>query len=286
MNRKGPVHFRIHIRHSAKILKEYSDPDDIDAKASFWRPFLQTSEEDIREKGYESFDIMEGALVKQFPIQLELLLPGPERSYDRPTPQPQHTIVISVTDINYSSLDLGLEVEPISKLVELFDGNFEYFEAFLRTYVPEAFQASVFGQNRNSVKWAPIYSQLSYDLTVEHSLHTAFLSRSPSSQNPAPQEWTSSKKAQWVWVAANTSLLVPTILAAAYLWWASEDLRERYNEIGTTSSNILKQQNELIDSCYQIVAASGERILNPAPKPTETAQQCAKAGSPPSPKSP
>ncbi len=49
-------------------------------------------------------------------------------------------LVVRINEIPYSSMDLSVAIEPIDALITLFDSKFEYFEAFLHTYVPLAFR--------------------------------------------------------------------------------------------------------------------------------------------------
>jgi hypothetical protein len=52
-------------------------------------------------------------------------------------------IVVKTEIGHYSSLSLLMLLEPIKEVIDLFEGNFDYFQVFLSSYIPIAFAEAV-----------------------------------------------------------------------------------------------------------------------------------------------
>jgi hypothetical protein len=257
---------------SGEIMADYrtdfrikvSQPDSpYDPRASdearrkaFWAPIVTAFRRDDSEEQID-VDQLEDALRRNLPRHLhsELVRLFSDRRSDS---SPAIPIVFTVTQIRYSSMELGINVEPLSKLITLFDGNFDYFRAAFEGFVHEAV--------RDSIQFGPWHSagpaqtaaaaRLRESVEFEPSLAAAFVlarqdivASNQSQLSGTSPETSAADRARWTWIAANTSLLVPTALFAGYLYLAHQDLREEERMRPDEYHKIIDQEMRLLSTC-------------------------------------
>jgi hypothetical protein len=158
-------------------------------------------------------------------------------------------VVFEVLSHRYGSLDVLVGLEPVGKLVEAFDKNFDYFRVALQGFVPAAVNSALFqamqGHYAGYLPWEGL------DISVEPTpaLQAAFVSAASIPPTASPSGWGAAAKANWIWIAANTSLLVPTVLAALYLFVIREDVREGERARSTNMQGIVAEQTKLLSTC-------------------------------------
>ncbi len=230
MPERSDTSFRLVMSHRDEV-KRGDRPD----ATTFWRPFLRVTEDSNRDSSDElSPLVLESRIRRQFPTRLKEFLrsqvASAEASRESERAVLADRLIVRVKEISYGSIDLSIAIEPVEALITLFDGNFEYFEAFLHTYVPLAFRDALHPEfGRYYGRWADIVYEADLSVRPGAGLVQAFSAPRSISQQIATAPTFSAKQqyAQWLWVASNTSLVVPTILAAffLYLGWQSVDKR-------------------------------------------------------------
>lgn len=183
-------------------------------------------------------------------------------------------VIVSAVSFSYGSLAFDLVFQPATKVIEAFDGNFDYFEAFLRQYVPDAFVSSVESTRHWQFANERLFLSRHYHV-LTYNLHRA---KQTFSSYTAPSGDTQSitsdpaAKARWMWIAANTSLVVPALVIAgfAYLWMSDrqraidssyQDLAEAQNELVKALTESESDEKEAIASSYRdLVGAQNELI--------------------------
>jgi hypothetical protein len=263
-----------HIRDNGQPPHSQDNP-----RHAFWRPFLIAGSQRQLEI---TDDRLEARIRSSFSQSLKSLLEGIANRYDA-SPDGQRraaavsAVVIETRIIKYSSMELGLTFEPISKVVDAFEGRYEYFVAFLGMYMPLAFQRSLHG-NWYPGEWEDVAGQLSYEIKPASSLRSAF-DRKGAGDAAATSKHstiTAFDKARWAWVLANTSLIVPTVLAALYLYILSSHMHERETELDKAYQELVRVQLGIIHTAYgksskpikatSTVSASAHKEKPPASK--------------------
>lgn len=157
----------------------------------------------------------------------------------------------------YSSLNFSLEMSSLSKVVELFNNNFDLFRMFLDAYIPRSFESSV--------EKFETTGKLDFEIkNIPTELITAFnqdVSKNESNTNvPIVQQKGSSNndKSQWIWAIVNGSLLVPLFLALIIFYFAFVNLANERKEFQELQKEMMNQSNERLKS-YQKIE---EQILN------------------------
>jgi hypothetical protein len=162
-------------------------------------------------------------------------------------------IDFGVENIKYSSLDFDLSIEPIEKMLQLFDNNFDFFKIFLDSYISESFLSSVSIYNGN----LPIDTSISYSESLVQAFNSGINSKKqPLSDNLEVNQKEATKwdKAKWVWSLANGSLVVPVILSLLILFVAFNKLekldsirQENKEKIQIDNDKIINNYHQLID---------------------------------------
>lgn len=222
--------FRLVISHREEV-KRGERPD----ASTFWRPFLRVTEDSNRDYAGEITPlILESRIRRQFPSRLKDFLKSQvastEATRDLERAALADRLVVRVREISYGSIDLSVAIEPLDALITLFDGNFEYFEAFLHTYVPLAFRDALhpeFGTYYG--RWVDIVYEADLSIRPGAGLTRAFSAprQVPTLSTTSPIHNAKQQYAQWLWIASNTSLVIPTILASLFLYlgWQTVDNR-------------------------------------------------------------
>ena len=254
--------FRVRVRQPEERSERGSSEES--RRQAFWQPFLQVFERDDQDRPLDA-DVFENALRRRLPDRLHSGLANLFQGRgERGEPLgPALPIVFTVTSIGYSSLDLGINLEPLSKAVEIFDRNFDYFRAALEGFVPQAINDTILwapsphGMSRPAEKEA-VVNRLQTSIEYQPDLVAAFARTPPE---VAERKMTTADKARWAWIAANTSLLVPTALAAIYLYVVHQDLQESEKMRPTEYHSIIDQQTKLLSTCGTLLSQSVDRSL-------------------------
>lgn len=254
----------------------------------FWAPIIEASSRDEKYEGPDEY-AYESAIRRNLPERLrsklsDIFLVRGDRGeiLGNPIPIP---IVFTVTTIRYSSMEIGLGIEPLSKFVELFDKNFDYFRAAIEGFVPEAIEDVILSpvdMSRSTARRS-VVNRLQHSIAFEPHLISAFVSSCPdvkSNTEPAARELTSADKAKWAWIAANTSLLVPTALAAIYLYVAHQDMKDTEKLRPDEFHKIIDQQMKMLNTCGTLLTQAGDRSKPAASiaKPAESDGSAAAGG--------
>lgn len=259
-------------------FKQSNYDDDATRRDRFWN-FLRASSvggyPDLREKDTRQLELM---LEQKFGIELHSFLVShflnayskeysesrskrniskyagdshDEREYARLLPK----VLFKVRIRRYSSLVFGVDISGIEALAKLFDGCYDSFELFLNQYIPEAFQAT----------YSAWEGSAEYNIQPDSKVRDAF---SLVYQESKPRKATTSmamQRANWMWIIANTSLVLPAIFAllGAFLLTASIDKqqekldqrltrvleweKERQNSIASTYNDLVMRYRQLLD---------------------------------------
>lgn len=225
-------------------------------RADFWQPFVQSA---LRQQpqgipeGFLTDDLLESRLISGFGGALKGYLDSlAPRSIVNQEAQRKAALaaglVVRARILGYSSLDLGVSIEPIKNLVELFDGNFEYFSAFLSTYIPAAFQASLGSYGVYFGSWDDVGAQLDFAIGNPAVIAADFTSANRSHTDRTRAAQGAIDKARWLWILSNTSLVVPTVLAAWYLYGVSKELEVRQRSVDESFKTLAKAQQGLVQT--------------------------------------
>ena len=239
----------IRLEHRFKSARAADESAEADFRARFWRPF-EIEERDVAEVEAEvqktfgerlKEDLLE--LVDVHPSTFEAsMMEGVEGSALKRVLHRRNiarALIIQTTIQSYSSIELGLAIEPVEKLIEFFDGNFAYFKVFLQQYAPSAFASAVGGGHKRS-------ATLTAHIPSGSELEKRFFEQPKTSAPQHAVETSTFDKARWAWVIANTSLLVPTLLAAGYLYLISGRVEKRQSAIDQAHEQLLKAQSDFI----------------------------------------
>jgi hypothetical protein len=156
-------------------------------------------------------------------------------------------ILITVAYIRQGSLDIGLNIEPVELLGKLFEHNFNYFEIFLRTYIPIAFLESI----PYPSSWSDIVDQLEMDVVPSLSFRQRFQMTSNELGTPIKHRGITIDKAKWLWIASNTSLVIPVLLTIGIFYTAYKDNERREDMIEQRTFKIIEQKDLIIDELFK-----------------------------------
>lgn len=216
-------------------------------KKSFWTPFLNTIDKNSADR-IISADALENRIRNQFPHELKRYLLSLEGSNEIKKDSPFKGIVISVTDIKYGSLDIGLIFEPFEKLKNLFENNFDYFEVFLKSYSLLAFRDTL----ANSYGLNPLLddaiNNLDVDITYNRNLIANFQNISAQYSNQSSTSNRLQFRANWLWIVSNTSLLVPILIASAVLYFSYVRLQANEKNLTDNTQKLYQIQNQIIEN--------------------------------------
>ena len=112
---------------------------------------------------------------------------------------------------------------------------------FLSAYVPMAFADTLPGFNVNN---------FDYQVTPDTSTHLAFDRQSRSSAPIEPQvvsNSATSARARWAWIVANTSLVMPVVLALVVLFVIYRGVVNDRDVLSARTEAVLARQNNLIE---------------------------------------
>lgn len=162
-------------------------------------------------------------------------------------------IDFGVRNISYSSLGFDLSIEPVEKVIEIFDNNYELFRIFLDQYIPECFLSSISVNNDSlpmdvSIDYPDSYKDSFNKKTGNQQRKTA-----ESLENNSQQSSGKWEKAKWFWSMANGSLVVPVILALIVLYFAFNKT-EGVNKIRQENfEKIQLENNKVIENYYKLI---------------------------------
>lgn len=258
---EGAAHVRVRVTHARYEEEEERYASSESAKQRFWGPLIEIKRDRFPSSLTPEF--FENTIRLQLPERIRERMSrffygsvggeGEARSASTP-------VTVTISYMNYGSLDFGLMFEPIEKVATLFDSNFAYFHAFLQMYVPlELNEIIRFAPNGSS---GPMESSfiggLNYHVSVDPSMAAVLAGASKLAQPRAggtpSMVAATADRARWAWIAANTSLLVPTALAAVYLYFANQDLQERERRRPAEYQALAQEQTKLLGTCGTLLA--------------------------------
>ncbi|TMU71866.1 hypothetical protein FGA82_25520 [Pseudomonas fluorescens] len=228
--------------------REEKEGHDQSKAAVFWEPFLSAARDYDRNSSTElTRQAMESRIRRDFPLRLKhwikSLVSRGDMVENSERARLADRLIVRVNDISYNSIDVSVSIEPLDALVTLFEGHFEYFEAFLQTYVPIAFREALHSRHEEYYgEWSDIVNQANLSIHPSVGLIQAFgAPRHMQTPLGAPYPDNSKRRnAQWLWIAANTSLVVPTILAAFFLYLGWQTIDKRFAAIDSVSVERMK----------------------------------------------
>jgi hypothetical protein len=221
-------------------------------KFGFWEEFYIAADK-VRGTDTERDDrrVFEGRIKTNFPHELKRLLSTFTPSVSTVGLEAKNnlsaSIAIAVDYIKEGSLELGLIFQPVEKLGKLFDNNFEYFETFLKSYIPIAFLDSLKPPfQANLIGWSNVVDQLEIQINPTNEFRNEFQSNALSQASPITNNSLKSK-ANWLWVISNTSLVIPVLICSIALYLAFGRLTNKENNLEIKTEKLIEQQNALID---------------------------------------
>jgi hypothetical protein len=154
----------------------------------------------------------------------------------------------------YSSLVFGVDIASIESLAKLFEGSYDAFELFLDQYIPEAF-LKTYGTWEGSAE---------YRLTPDASIRKTFDSIDSESVHNNGKLSSAMHRANWMWIIANTSLVVPSVAAflGAFLMISSIDKQqERLDQRLTRLLELDESRQRVIASTYNDLIKGYRELL-------------------------
>lgn len=160
-------------------------------------------------------------------------------------------IFFSTRISGYASLSFDLSTGSFGQLARAFDSNFDTFRVFLDAFIPVAF-AEVFNEDFSN--------RFDFTVSIPSSVEQAFTSAardlavaqttgSPKSSGQAvgPAAPSAARaRAEYIWLLANGSLLVPVLIALAVMLYGIRLLSEIRSSEFIALQPILQHQLELL----------------------------------------
>jgi hypothetical protein len=225
-------------------------------ETNFWTRFYEATDRVRGEFVLRPDDnILAGRIKQIFPHELKRFLtsinsPDLVSGYDTKAGL-SSSITIAVEYLKEGSLEIGLIIEPVEKLGRLFDNNFDYFEVFLRSYIPLAFHRALSPTyEEDFIGWHNVVNQLETEIIPTNDFQNRFQT------NSSTKSKTLSSKANWLWIASNTTLIVPVILSSFILYFFHEDVKYRETQLNNQYNEILEQKDKIIEHLNKISDAN------------------------------
>lgn len=161
-------------------------------------------------------------------------------------------VYFGIENITYSSISFDLSIEPIEKIINLFDNNFEYFYIFLNSYISDCFTGSLPTNNNkllfsSSVEYSSEFKSM-FDKKDEDTIEY------PQQIKEIHNTTTKLEKAKWVWSLTNGSLFFPVALSLGVLYIAFDNItnladlhKQHYESIEKENANLIQSYNKLIE---------------------------------------
>lgn len=274
------IHNRIYsINVIARPRKDYSNLKESVARHRFWRYYCGKDKLDIEE--------CEGRFESSFGLHLKTMfskhfyeswygnnhrieyIEGVEKdSY--PAGKLLSQVGFKARIKGYSSLDFSLEIAGAENLAKLLGGNFDLFMILLEAYLPSAFDSI---QNYEYDKNPLLFETTATEDLIELFANEAGVQKTKTSV---------SRKANWVWIVNNFSLLFPVLLALLvcyaalkYTYSIDESLQASLKEVRKSEQLLLERsmrrvselESKLLDHINSEVVDSNNSDNN---KPNET----------------
>ena len=237
--------------------------NNLDIKQSFWKYVLSKSKNDMNYLDLENTfkknfsNTVKDKLIRKFQSKLHLInneitelktLNNNNFQENKEYQDLQTKIILAtqiefgIENITYSSLEFDLIVEPIEKVAKLFDDNYELFRIFFEQFIiPDSFVSTLSIYDDLLPIPVKIYPQDDFQREFER----------PKSNAQSNANHSKFQKAKWVWILANTSLVVPVIVALVIFNNKFENIekfrQKNYKEINIERDNLLKNYQELIN---------------------------------------
>jgi hypothetical protein len=244
--------FNLRFEHKPGAASRWAD--ETDPRKRFWRPYLdldRPGEPDLHAELALENSVIQGPFasalagkVVQAAGTRSGVAEGSSKGADNRNLQrlSQDDFNFAVVGpIRYGSAEVSVLLEGASRVARAFDNNFELFRLALETYAPEAWNLVV--------PAAPV--PLLCVLKDDQVLRAAFEPESSMAATDSVRgEEEKARRLRWLWIAANTSLVVPCLLALAVLYIASEHLFSLEGAVAERTSQIQAREVELVKA-YQ-----------------------------------
>jgi hypothetical protein len=128
-----------------------------------------------------------------------------------------------ISSLSYETLDLSVLIAGLPMLVDFFDNNFDLFKMALDNYVPIAFDKTIrTGKLR--------LENVDFEITFSDNITKVFSEKSSAQHETSVTKTQGgslqrSERFQWLWLASNTSLIIPVILIIVVFYSAIRDMR-------------------------------------------------------------
>lgn len=163
-------------------------------------------------------------------------------------------IIIKVEKLDYNSLDIDLLIEPIEKLFDIFDDNFDLMRLFFDSYVPVAFFESL--KSFDGSSYGIYYSDvnLSYDFNFpKREKNEQNFTHSSDNLITNERQNNSIDKTKWLVGLFTSPLLLPFILAFIIFFLAyQEEIKmkkvylDKNEKLNAQKEEVIKDYKELI----------------------------------------
>jgi hypothetical protein len=245
--------FVVRLRHRLERVRPRSSSN------AFWTAVIEQVSDLEPDVGAE---LLEGRVSTNLPYTLKEHLLGIATGSRAQLAKRVH---FEITAIRYSSLDLGFAVQPVGALVRLFEGHFDYFQMFLQSYLPLAFVDAVRPpQAGGGVGWRDLARQLDVDLVDASDLIQRFRADGAAPESPSTRQ----RAAKWLWIASNTSLLVPALMALIFLYLAWQTMEERSKSVDRAYESLIQAQTKLLQEYLPLIRGRVTESLSvPTPHP-------------------
>ncbi|MDB5227782.1 MAG: hypothetical protein JWN78_1975 [Bacteroidota bacterium] len=154
-------------------------------------------------------------------------------------------IIIKTTDIGYGSLSLGIIIEPIDKLLDIFDNNFDLMRIFFESYVPTAFIESIY-DNPYPDKYSDIPLSFYYDFPQNIKRQQI------QEQQPTVKQSFKDKldKTKFLTGLFKSTILLPVFLTLFILYFAFQKI-DTANNVYLKDNAVIQQQKEEVIKGYK-----------------------------------
>ena len=238
-----------------KELNEFERNYNIDFKSPYFEEFLHFNFRRLEKEERVHFDDFINGISKLQELKNDYLKDNKEYQNLLSKYLIASQIDIGVRNISYSSLGFDLSIEPIEKVIEIFDNNYELLRIFLDQYIPESFLSSISVNNDSipievSIDYPESYKDIFNKKTGNQKNKTA-----ESIENNNQQTSGKWEKAKWFWSMANGSLVVPVILSLIVLYFAfnkTEEVnkirQENFKKIQLENNKVIENYHKLIEN--------------------------------------
>jgi hypothetical protein len=250
--------------------KRYFDEKPIyeQQKAMFWKNIFGRINENDSKYSDDYISIMENKIKEVLPQKLKshlLNLIEPikiirtsrdSEFLDELKKGKFNDIKIEVREIRYSSINITVDISPISALVELFNNDYSLVYPFFEQYLPSAFFETINDvyPNASNVDSTIEISKFFEQNFINHLKTESKVEQSKSSIISLD----TIKKSGLFWWVANTTLIVPAVIFYYFLYKENEYIKV----IMKNNMDYISKENENINNHYNLLITKQNEIYN------------------------